>query len=69
MGYVNDTDKYLKIYTPDLGRTILSSRLYVDKSVLGGAMDLRLRNYVSRPQGTPIDLLDRKGRGRPRKEN
>jgi hypothetical protein len=55
------------MYTLDLGRTIRSSRLNVDESVLGGTVDLRLRNCVSGAQGTPIDHPDQKGRGRPRK--
>jgi hypothetical protein len=67
MGYSDNTDKHLKIYAPDLGRTVQSSRLFVDELVLGGTVDLRLRNCVNGPQGTPIDFQDRKGRGRPRK--
>jgi hypothetical protein len=68
MGYCDGTEKHLKMYAPDLGYTVKSSRLNVDESVPGGDVDLRLRNCESGPQGTPIDLADRKRRGRPRKE-
>ena len=67
MGYSDDTTKHLKIYAPDLGRIILSSRVSVDESASGGTVDLRLRV----PQGLnriPIDSPDRVARGRPRKE-
>lgn len=69
MGWSDDTDKHLRMYAPDLGYTVRSSRLSVDESVLGGTVDLRLRDCASGPQGTPIDAPDRKKRGRPRKEN
>ena len=69
MGYSDDTDKHFKMYAPDLGYTTRSSRLNVDESVCGGTVDLRLRNCISGPQGTPIEVADRRGRGRPRKDD
>ena len=43
MGYLNDTEKHLKIYALDLEYTIFSSRLSINESVSGGTVDLRLR--------------------------
>ena len=43
IGYSDNTEKHLKIYAPDLGRMIFSSRLSVNESVFGGTVDLRLR--------------------------
>ena len=40
IGYLNNTEKYLKIYTPDLRYIIFSSRLFVNESVSGGIVDL-----------------------------
>ena len=43
-----NTIKYLKIYALDLGYIMLNSRLFVDKLIVGGIINLRLRNYISR---------------------
>ena len=44
-----NTTKYLKIYALDLGYIVLNSRLFVDELVIGGIIDLRLRNYINGP--------------------
>ncbi|KAI0994624.1 hypothetical protein K3495_g13558 [Podosphaera aphanis] len=57
------------MYTPDLGYVVRSSRLFVDETVPGGSVDLRLRDCISGPHGTPVDAADRARRGRtPREE-
>ena len=69
MGYVDTTEKQLKVYSPDLGYTHRVSVLTMEEKIKGGALDLKLRNNPNGPQGTPIDLPDRRGRGRPRKDD
>ena len=54
IGYLDSTEKHLKIYALDLRRTILISRLSVDELVSGGTVDLRLR-CLTGLNGTPID--------------
>ena len=49
IGVSLDTTKYLKIYALDLGYIMLSNYLFVDKLVMGGIINLRLRNYISGP--------------------
>ena len=39
--------KHLKIYALDLKHMVLNSRLFVDELVVGGIVNLRLRNYAS----------------------
>ncbi|KAI0994587.1 hypothetical protein K3495_g13594 [Podosphaera aphanis] len=68
MGWSEDTDKHLRMYAPDLGYVVRSSRLFVDETVPGGSVDLRLRDCISGPHGTPVDAADRARRGRPRRE-
>lgn len=41
------------------GYIVRSSRLFVDESIPGGMVDLRLRDCVSGPHGTPVDAADR----------
>ena len=67
IGYLDNTEKHLKIYAPDLGRIIFSSRLFVDESVSGGTVDLRLRGPQG-PNGTPVHSPNCLGRGRTYKE-
>ena len=69
MGYVNATEKQLKVYSPDLGYTHRVSVLTMEEKIKGGTLDLKLRNNPNGSQGTPIDLPDRRGRGRPRKDD
>ena len=40
IGYLDNTKKYLKIYTPDLRYTIFSSKLFINELVSGGIIDL-----------------------------
>jgi hypothetical protein len=65
MGYSTTTDKHLKVYSPELGYTTRSSKVTVDESVQGGAIDLRIRNCEAGSQGTYNVQPDRKPRGRP----
>ena len=58
IGYLDNTEKHLKIYAPDLGRIIFSSRLFVDESVSRGIVDLRLRGLQG-PNGTLVDSPNR----------
>jgi hypothetical protein len=69
MGYSDNTEKHFRVYAPDLGYTRLTSVLLVDERVKGGTVDLKLRNNPTGPQGTPNDLIVRKGRGRPAREH
>ena len=41
--------KYLKIYALDLGYIVLNNRLFVNKLVVGGIINLRLRNCANGP--------------------
>ncbi|CZS92418.1 related to TY4B TY4B protein [Rhynchosporium agropyri] len=66
MGYSESTTKHFKVYSPERGSTIMSSRVVIKESSKGGSVDLRLRNCVSGPQGTLNVAPDRKARGRPR---
>jgi hypothetical protein len=65
MGYSTTTYKHLKVYSLELGYTTRSSKVTVDKSVQGGAIDLRIRNCKARSQGTYNIQPDRRPRGRP----
>ena len=40
IGYLDNTKKHLKVYAPDLGRIIFSSRLFINELVSGGIVDL-----------------------------
>ncbi|KAI0998410.1 hypothetical protein K3495_g9784 [Podosphaera aphanis] len=68
MGWSEDTDKYLRTYTPNLSYVVRSSRLFVNETVPDGSVELRLRDCVSGPNGTPVDAVDRAKRGRPQRE-
>ena len=46
IGYLNNTVKYFKAYSPDLGRVYRSSRIKIDKSIRGGTIDLKLRGSI-----------------------
>ena len=67
IGYLDNTKKYLKIYTPDLGYTIFSSRLFVNELVSRGIVDLRLRGLQGLNR-TLVHSPNRPGRGRLCKE-
>jgi hypothetical protein len=67
IGYSETTNKQFKFYSPELGYTSRSSRISVDEYTPGGKVKLQLRNIPARPQGTQNTMLDRKPRGRPRK--
>jgi Reverse transcriptase (RNA-dependent DNA polymerase)/gag-polypeptide of LTR copia-type len=71
LGYNDSTDKQYWYYSADLGYAQRSSSVEFDESVKGGTLDLRLRNLPSgvTGQGTPVNLMDRKPRGRPRNGN
>jgi hypothetical protein len=66
MGYSENTIKHFKVYSPERGYTIMSSRVLIKESVKGGTIDLRIRNCAAGPQGTPNAAFDRKPRGRPK---
>lgn len=66
MGYSENTTKHFKVYSPERGSTILSSRVTIKESTQGGTVDLRIRNCASGPQGTTNAAPDRKARGRPK---
>jgi len=68
VGYT-ETARQLQVYAPDLGYVIRSSVVTVDESRKGGDLDLKLRKNGTKTQGTRNELVDRKPRGRPRKEN
>lgn len=68
MGYSRTTNKHIKVYSPELGYTVRSSRAIIDETKKGGNLDLRLRNCASGPQGTQNSVPDRNPRGRPRLE-
>ena len=68
MGYLNNTVKHFKAYSPDLGRVHRSSRMKIDKGVRGGIIDLKLRGSTG-PQGTPNVLPNRISVGRPREQD
>lgn len=68
MGYSENTTKHFKVYSPERGMTIVSSRVVIKESSPGGSVELRLRNCAAGPQGTPNVALDRRARGRPRKD-
>ena len=46
IGYLNNTIKYFKAYSPDLGRVYRSSRIKIDKSIRGRIIDLKLRGSI-----------------------
>jgi hypothetical protein len=69
MGYCDTTTKQFKVYSPDLGYTTRVSRVEIDETIKGGTVDLRIRDALVGPQGTPNTLNDRRARGRPRQEN
>ena len=58
IGYLNNTVKHFKAYSPDLGRVYRSSRIKIDESIRGGTIDLKLRGSIG-PQGTLNILLNR----------
>ena len=64
IGYVNETTKQWRMYSPDLGRTITVSTIDFLESKKGGDLNLRIRG--ARPQGTPSDPVDRNPIGRPK---
>jgi hypothetical protein len=66
MGYSENTNRHLKVYSPERGYTIISSRVVIKESVKGGTVDLRIRNCAAGPQGTPNLAFDRRPRGRPK---
>lgn len=66
MGYSENTNKHFKVYSPERGYTIMSSRVVIKESVKGGSVDLRIRNCPAGPQGTVNAALDRRPRGRPK---
>ena len=61
MGFAATTTKQMKVYCPELGYTIRSSRVEIDESVQGGTVDLRLRTLTYNTH------KDRNPRGRPKK--
>jgi hypothetical protein len=67
LGYAENTTKHMKFYAPDLGRTILTSVVHVCESTMGGKVNLRLRCSTG-PNGTPIEMEDRRPVGRPGKQ-
>jgi len=67
VGYT-ETARQLQVYAPDLGYVIRSSVVTVDESRKGGDLDLKIRKNGMNTQGTRNELVDRKPRGRPRKE-
>jgi hypothetical protein len=63
-----ETARQLQVYVPDLGYVIRSSVVTVDESRKGGDLGLKIRKNGMDTQGTRNELVDRKLRGRPRKE-
>ncbi|KAI0992563.1 hypothetical protein K3495_g15622, partial [Podosphaera aphanis] len=68
MGYSSNTTRHLKVYSPEHGYTILSSRVEIDEKVKGGTIDLKLRGPTG-PQGTKNVAPVRKSVGRPKKQD
>jgi hypothetical protein len=66
MGHSENTTKHYKVYSPERGYTIMTSRVIIKESVKGGTVDLRIRNSTSGPQGTINVAPDRRPRGRPK---
>ncbi|CCE32515.1 uncharacterized protein CPUR_06375 [Claviceps purpurea 20.1] len=54
MGYSEHTTKHFKVYSPERGCTIMSSRTVVKESAKGGSVDLRL-------QGSRLEMWHRTG--------
>ena len=69
MGPVECTTKQSKLYAPDLGYTRRTSTLYVDEKTKGGTVRLQIRDNPSGTQGASNVFVERKSRGRPRKDN
>ncbi|KAI0992172.1 hypothetical protein K3495_g16014, partial [Podosphaera aphanis] len=69
LGYSDETNKQYWYYAADLGYAQRSTSVEFDENKQGGRIDLRLRNLPSgvTGKGTPVNLIDRKPRGRPRK--
>ena len=67
IGYSDNTKKHLKIYAPDLGHIIFSSKLFVNELVSRGIVNLRLRGLQGL-NGTLVHSPNRLGRGRLCKE-
>jgi hypothetical protein len=67
IGYSSNTTKYFRVYLLEYRYTILRSIIWVNELVKGGTIDLWLR-VKARLRGTPNIVLDRKVKGRLRKD-
>ena len=76
VGYNNETTKQLNVYRPDLGYTVMSLVVDIDKSKQGGSLNLRLRGEYAQGNssdkfvsgGTSSALPERRPVSRPRQE-
>ena len=67
MGYVEETEKQFKYYSPEKGRTVRTSTIDIDESRIGAlAMNLKIRNSAD-GNGTPNIIQDSRPLGRPPK--
>ena len=64
IGYLDNTTKQFKVYTPDLGYTTRSASVAWDEGIVGRTIDLKIRGPNS--QGTLCELPDRNPTGRPK---
>ena len=62
MGYINETAKRYRLWTPDLGRVITSHAVKFNENEKGGSIKLKLRKPA-----TPNVLPERRPVGKPRK--
>lgn len=66
MGYLDTMNKQFKVQSSDLGYMSRSGRVLVDENNKGGTVNIKLRNCIVGPQGTPNIPQNRKERGRPK---
>src|SRR5450631_3638611 len=60
ISYSENTIKHFKVYSLERGYTIILSRVLIKESIKGGAINLRIRNCVTSPQGIPNIAFNRK---------